>query len=154
MSESTTLFLGPEDNIAILKEAFSNGKALADDLVKKTGKNKGTILNSIHDLKILSLVDTELKVADEVKNIVYERGAKEILKNHFLNVTGNKEATDEIITSMNLDPLEVGKSFCFHTNARAAKESSLRQIGRLYLRWLKFLCLINESKSENEVKNG
>lgn len=144
---NNTLFRTRKENISILKEAFSVGKAIVESLVKKTGKNKGTISNSVHDLKILSLVDDEWNVTAEAKNVVCDRGAKDILKTYFLGVKGNKETTNETISCNTFDSLEVGKSFCFHTNARASKESSIRQIGRLYLRWLRYLDLI-ENKGE------
>jgi len=150
MNEQTTLFLGPEENLAILRGVFSSRKTSADDIAKVTGKNKGTVLNAIHDLKVLCLIDKNLTPLNESKNIVYDRGAKEVLKNLFISVTGNKEAVDEINSEKNFNPLVVGNIFCFHTNARATKESSKKQIGRLYLRWLKYLDLIENKGGEEE----
>ncbi len=151
MNEQTTLFLGPEENLTILKGIFSSRKTSPEDIAKSIGKNKGTVINAIHDLKILSLIDEKLHPREEAKNIVYDRNAKDVLRELFLSVKGNKEAVEEINTKEKIDPLESGKIFCFHTNARATKDSSIKQIGRLYLRWMKFLDLI---KHEEEVKEN
>lgn len=152
MNEPTTLFLGPEENLSILKEIFSARKSSAEEIAKKIGKNKGTILNALHDLRILKLVDANLEIQSEARNIIYDRNAIETIKNRFIEISGNKEAINEITSSQIDDPLEIGKIFCFHTNARATKESSLKQIGRLYNRWLKFLNLFNYKSevSQNE----
>ena len=152
MNEQTTLFLGPEENLAILKGIFSSRKTSAEDIAKVTGKNKGTILNAIHDLRVLCLIDEKLNPFDEAKHIVYDRDSKKVLKKMFTSVSGHKEAIDEINSKEEINALEVGKVFCFHTNARASKESSIKQIGRLYLRWLKYLGLI-ENK-EGEIKEN
>ena len=144
MTEPTCLFLGPEENLTILKEIFSTRKISAEEIAMKINKNKGTVLNAIHDLKILALIENNMETSDAARNIVYERGAKEALKERFLAIKGNKESVEEINTQKDYDPLGVGRTFCFHTHARAAKDSSLKQIGRLYLRWLRFLGLIEE----------
>ena len=150
MNEQTTLFLGPEENLTVLKAIFSSRKTFAEEIAKVIGKNKGTVLNAVHDLRVLCLIDEKLNPLDEAKNIVYDRGSKEVLKNLFISVSGNKEAVDEINSEKNFNPLIVGNIFCFHTNARASKESSKKQIGRLYLRWLKYLGLIENKEEEQE----
>ena len=153
MNEQTTLFLGPEENIAILKGIFSSKKSSAEDIARVVDRKKGTVNNSIHDLKILNLIDGQINVKDEARNIVYDRNAKQILKTLFIAVSGNKEAVKEINSEEQINPLKAGKIFCFYTNARATKESSITQIGRLYLRWLKFLDLIENKEKEGEIKN-
>lgn len=153
MNEQTTLFLGPEENITVLKGIFSSKKSSAEDIAGVVDKKKGTVNNSIHDLKILNLIDGQINVTDEARNIVYDRNAKQILKKLFIAVSGNKEAVKEINSEEQINPLKAGKIFCFHTNARATKESSITQIGRLYLRWLKFLDLIENKEKEGEIKN-
>lgn len=150
MTEPTGLFLGPEENLAILKEIFSTRKSSAEEIATKINKNKGTVLNAIHDLKILALIENNMETSDAARNIVYERGAKEALKERFLAIKGNRESVEEINSKKNYDPLEVGRTFCFHTHARAAKDSSLKQIGRLYLRWLRFLELVNVQEEVKE----
>lgn len=152
MNEQTTLFLGPEENLAILKGIFSSKKSSPEEIARIIGKKKGTVNNSIHDLKILCLVDDEIKTLDEAKNIVYDRSAKQVLKEMFMSVRGHKEAVDEVNSEEKINPLIVGRIFCFHTNARATKESSIKQIGRRYLRWLKFLDLVEDKKGGD--KNG
>jgi len=144
--EQTTLFLGPRENIAVLKGIFSSRKSSPKDLAKVLNKKEGTIINSIHDLKILNLIDENMQITKEARNVIYERNAKQILENLFLSIKGHKEAVDEINSKKEITPLSVGKTFCFHTNARATKESSIKQIGRLYLRWLRFLGLIKNAK--------
>ncbi|MBL7060499.1 MAG: hypothetical protein ISS13_01545 [Actinobacteria bacterium] len=153
MNEQTTLFLGPEENITVLKGIFSSKKSSAEDIAGVVDKKKGTVNNSIHDLKILNLIDGQINVTDEARNIVYDRNAKQILKKLFIAVSGNKEAVKEINSEEQINPLKAGKIFCFHTNARATKESSITQVGRLYLRWLKFLDLIENKEKEGEIKN-
>lgn len=148
MDEQTTLFLGPEENLDILKGIFSSKKSSPEEIARVIGKKKGTVNNSIHDLKILRLIDDEIKTLDEAKKIVYDRNAKQVLKEMFISVHGHKEAIDEVKSEEEINPLAVGKIFCFHTNARATKESSIKQIGRLYLRWLKFLDLIEDQKKK------
>lgn len=152
MDEKTTLFLGPKENIVVLKGIFSSKKSSPKDFVKILDKKEGTIINSMHDLKILNLIDETMKVTNEAKNIVYDRNAEQILKELFLSVKGHKESVDEINSEKEVNPLLVGKTFCFHTNARATKESSIKQVGRLYLRWLEFLDLIEDKETED--KNG
>ena len=39
MNESTTLFLGPEENLNILRGIFSSRKTSAEDISKVTGKS-------------------------------------------------------------------------------------------------------------------
>lgn len=150
MNEQTTLFLGPEEDIAILKVIFSSRKTSAEDIAKVTGKNKGTVLNAIHDLRVLFLLDEKIIPLDEAKQIVYDRDSKKVLREKFNSVNGHKEAIEEINSKAEINALDVGKVFCFHTNARAAKESSIKQIGRLYLRWLKYLDLLEIRKEEKE----
>lgn len=150
MNEATLLFLGPEEDIFILKEIFSTRKNSAEEIAKKIGKNKGTVLNAIHDLRILTLIDANLSILPEAKNIIYEREAKETIKEKFISVSGNKEAIEEVNSKEISNPLDVGRVFCFHTNARATKESSLKQIGRLYNRWLKYLDIIKEKGEVSE----
>lgn len=152
MDEHTTLFLGPEENIAVLKGIFSSRKSSAEAIARITGKKKGTVTNAIHDLRILCLIDDELKTLKEAKNIVYDRNAKHVLKEMFMSVNGHKEAIDEVNKEERINPLVIGRIFCFHTNARATKESSIKQIGRLYLRWLKFLNIFD--KKWKGDKNG
>lgn len=154
MNEQTTLFLGPEENLAILKGIFSSRKSSVEGIARITGKKKGTVNNSIHDLRILFLIDDDLKTLEEAKNVVYDRNAKQILKEMFMKVHGHKEATDEVNAKEKINPLLVGKIFCYHTNARATKESSIKQIGRLYLRWLKFLNIFEKKEKEDEDENG
>lgn len=154
MNKQTTLFLGPEENITILKGIFSSKKTSPEDIARIVNKRKGTINNSIHDLKILKLINEQINIMDEARSIVYDRNAKQILKKLFMDISGNKEAIKEINSEEKINPLEIGKIFCFHTNARATKESSITQIGRLYLRWLKFLDLIENKEKEREIKNG
>lgn len=148
--DSTILYFGPEDNISLLREIFSSGKKNPDEIAVKTGKNKGTILNTIHDLRLLCLIDGDLNFFDEARRIIYDRNAKESLKEMFTNVSGYKEAIEEINSQDELTPLNVGQIFCFHANAKSTKESSIKQIGRLYLRWLKYLDLINNKEQITE----
>lgn len=150
MNEHTTLFLGPEENIAVLKGIFSSRKSSAEEIARITGKQKGTVINAIHDLRILCLIDIELRTLKEAKNIVYDRNAKNVLKEKFISVNGHKEAIDEVNKEERINPLVIGRIFCYHTNARATKESSIKQIGRLYLRWLKFLNIFEEKRKGDE----
>lgn len=146
MTEQTTLFLGPEENVSILKKIFSGGKTSAEDIAKTSGKTRGTIHNAIHDLKILKLLDEQLIPLNETKSIVYGRDVKKILGDRFISIEGYTEAIEEVNSIGELTPINVGKIFCFHTNARSSKESSIKQIGRLYLRWLRFLDLIKDKE--------
>ena len=76
MTERTTLLNGPEDDIAILKEIFSKSskrKASLKDVAKSSGKREGTVRNAFFDLKALKLVNKELMLSGEARNIVYER---------------------------------------------------------------------------------
>lgn len=148
MDEQTTLFLGPTENLVILKGIFSSKKSSVEVIAKNTGKKKGTVNNSIHDLRILCLIDDELKTLEEAKSIVYERNAKQVLRELFMAVLGHKEAIDEVNAQEDINPLVIGRIFCFHTNASATKESSIKQIGRLYIRWLKFLDLFEKKGGE------
>lgn len=150
MTKSTTLFLGPEENLSILRVIFSSRKTSTKEITKTTGKKEGTVLNALHDLKILSLIDEKINLLEESKNIVYGRNAEEVLKELFMSVSGNKDAVEEINSKEEINPLEAGKIFCFHTNARATKENSIKQIGRLYLRWLRFLNLIEDKEVKED----
>lgn len=149
MSKQTTLFLGPEENISILKVIFSSKKISPECIAEVLNKKKGTVNNSIHDLRILKLIDEKMNLIDKARSIVYERNVKQIFKELFITINGNKEAIKEVNSEEQIDSLKVGRIFCFHTNARATKKSSITQIGRLYIRWLKFLDLI-----ENIEKKG
>ncbi len=154
MNKKTTLFLGPEENISILKTLFSSRKTSPGKLAEAAGKSKGTIYNALHDLKLLNLINEDMQIEEEAKNIVYNRDKKKTLKELFLSIEGNAEAIKEVKKEDRRDPSKIGEVFCFHTNARATEPSSKKQIGRIYLRWLNKLGLINSGKDEGEKENG
>jgi predicted transcriptional regulator len=150
MSEKTTLFLGPEEDINILRSIFSSRKTSTNEIANITGKKKGTVHNAIHDLKILSLIDEKLIPSEDVNHIIYDRNSKKFIEEKFISVEGYKEAIKEINLKGDINNLDVGKIFCFHTHARSTKESSIKQIGNIYLRWLKYLDLIKNKEEINK----
>lgn len=159
MKESQILYSFPEPCIQVLKLLFSLTKASVGLLATKYGTTEGNILNILHDLKIIGLVKKKekdyvinLQKEKEVKDITYGKNEKQILKNIFLSLEGVVAAIKELKEMNEIDIVNIGKTFAYHKGAKAVKETSWKQIGRVYFAWLKYLGIIEEIGDTIKIK--
>jgi hypothetical protein len=159
MVDITTFNSRPESCIEVLKTIFSNTAFDSVAISKKIGKKKGYVSNSIHDLVLLGLLekadDGKYVISEDsfptTKSIVYGRNTNNELKKLFVKVSGHTGAINELNGLDALDRVNIGKTFAFHTNARATKESSWKEIGSRYVGWLAYLRLIEEGEDKTLI---
>jgi len=158
--QSENLYSFPEPCLEILNILFSLGKASTNTLILKSGKSKGSILNIIHDLKLLGFIRKEegkyiinMEREQEIRDIIFDRNKLEILKKNFFALPGVKESIEEVKRKGKVDLLDLGKTFSYHSGTKASKESSWTQIGRVYLGWLRYLKMVQEKEGMIKIKD-
>lgn len=139
------LYYPPDHTVDVLREVTS-GASTIEDLADRLGYAAKTASNKVHDPVVLGLIerdDYQLSVSEDARRVVQLEDS-DPLQTAFCELEGVPEILSQIDDeAMGVEKL--GRLVSFKTGSSAASESTFKNYGRVYAKWIDYLELGNYS---------
>lgn len=138
---SDRLYYGPSHTLDVVG-AIISGNDTREKLADELDLGERTVINKVHDPKILGLIEKEdgsFEFSKAARELI-QLQKRSVLEEPFRALAGVETVLDRL-EDEDLTTEDVGRIISFETESGASTEERFREYGRVYARWFDFLDL-------------